>query len=205
MTWIQTASGLAVDLLKPRPEQIKLGDIAVSLSRLNRFNGHTKPLPYSVAQHSCLVADLVAFSGVDADPQFTLAALLHDAHEFALGYLVSPVKQALDTISSNGFGNWWRMIEAPLQQAIHEALALPRTLPPAWIDAIKLADLQALEIERRAYMQPCVRPWGSLPEPPAGWEAAAPLSAIAAEREFIKMALFCLHHRHGVAPSQEAA
>ena len=69
MTWILTQSGQQFDLLRPTAAMIKPVDIAHALSRLCRFNGHTRA-HYSVAQHSLIVASLVP-----AEQQ--LAALLH--------------------------------------------------------------------------------------------------------------------------------
>jgi hypothetical protein len=57
--WAQTASGLAVDLLPPpKPEQITLHDIATGLLA-PRFNRQTQVRPWSIAEHSMLVAELV--------------------------------------------------------------------------------------------------------------------------------------------------
>lgn len=83
-----TASGRRFYPGDPRPEEIDIWDIANSLSRICRFNGHIKDNLdlYSVAQHSCLVCDYVE------DPKLKLAALLHDATEFAVGDMTTPVK-----------------------------------------------------------------------------------------------------------------
>ena len=59
MTWILTQSGQQFDLLRPTASMIKPVDIAHALSRLCRFNGHTRA-HYSVAQHSLIVASLGA-------------------------------------------------------------------------------------------------------------------------------------------------
>ena len=162
--WVQTTSGGKVDLLDPRPSQINLIDIARSLSRIPRFNGHTRNnAPWSVAAHSMLVADIVA-SGAPTDGQLILAALLHDAHEAYIGDLISPMKVALGHATMQT----WRRIEQTLQAAIHDVFGLPAELPHDWATRIKHADLQALELERRRFMMPCARAWGDLPAPPPG-------------------------------------
>lgn len=57
---IETISGNYVDVSNPKSEQFHIEDIAWSLSREPRFNGHTiHNTIYSVAQHSLVVTDLV--------------------------------------------------------------------------------------------------------------------------------------------------
>ena len=85
MNWILTQTGKRFDLFEPDADMIDPRDIAHSLAHLCRFNGHTREF-YSVAQHSCLVADLVP-------TEHKLAALLHDATEAYIGDMVRPLKQ----------------------------------------------------------------------------------------------------------------
>lgn len=92
MSWIQTRSGEAFDLLNPKPEHVQLEDIVYALSHLCRFNGHTSRF-YSVAEHSLHVCDRVLEAGHPARAQ--LVALLHDAHEAYTGDIASPLKQLL--------------------------------------------------------------------------------------------------------------
>lgn len=96
-------SGKIIDLNNPRPEDITIEDIAYSLARILRFNGHLKH-QISVARHSCLVADLV--------PEYlALPALLHDAHEAYLGDIVRPVKRffiAQKCGNVDELENWWQ-------------------------------------------------------------------------------------------------
>jgi len=91
--WSQTASGLKFHPLDPDPEHISLEDIAHQLSMVNRFGGATR-FPYSVAQHSLLVAALAdhLFPG---DVYLRRWALMHDAPEYVLGDMVRPVKVLL--------------------------------------------------------------------------------------------------------------
>jgi 5'-deoxynucleotidase YfbR-like HD superfamily hydrolase len=89
MSWIQTYTGRAIHFDRaPRPDEIDPIDISVALSRLARFNGHSREC-YSVAQHSCIVATHVT------DDALRLPALLHDAHEAYLGDVVTPLKDSL--------------------------------------------------------------------------------------------------------------
>lgn len=85
--WMITRSGRWVRLDKPEVESIDVDDIAIALSRIHRFTGHTD---YSVAAHSLYVADLVHER--HHDPALYLGALLHDAHEAYIGDIATPVK-----------------------------------------------------------------------------------------------------------------
>ena len=173
-TWVQTMSGVAFDLLDPKPEQVRLHDIAWSLARLPRFNGHTvDETPLSVAQHSMLVETCLPDV---AEPPERLAALLHDAHEAYVSNVPSPMLRATrkydvmvprlrgtDWVSqADAFGG----ITAGIDAAVHVAFALPRDLPTGWIEEIKAADMLALRLERDAWMCTPPREWPPLPEPP---------------------------------------
>ena len=62
--WMQTHSGLRFYPLDPRPEDIRIEDIAHALPMICRFNGHCSRF-YSVAEHSLNVAAFAfATSGV---------------------------------------------------------------------------------------------------------------------------------------------
>lgn len=87
--WIRTASGKKFHFLNPSPEEIDIFDIAHHLAQRNRFSGACRK-PWSVALHSILGAVLL-------DQQFgnkmlALGFLLHDAGEFILPDIPSPVK-----------------------------------------------------------------------------------------------------------------
>ena len=105
MDHISTFSGQRINLQAKSEDEliveIKLSDIALGLSRTARFNGQTTEF-YSVAQHSCLVADSVP-------SRLRLAALLHDAAEYATGDIVSPLK---------AFFPEFKLIEHRIEKAI---------------------------------------------------------------------------------------
>lgn len=146
MPVIETRSGARVDLLCPRPASITIDDIAWSLSRTARFNGHTDGCsPYSVAQHSVWVAQVVQ-DLFDADPVTTLQALLHDAHEAYTGDIASPLKH-LPALRPH-----IKAIERGLQEAIHVAFDVPP--PDAAQDfLIHYADRLALAVEADRLMR----------------------------------------------------
>lgn len=91
---IETASGLAVNLLDPDPETIVLRDIALGLSRQSRFVGQCSRY-YSVAEHSLLTLALAR--GYLEQPilseEIQKAALMHDGHEAFLRDFPSPLKK----------------------------------------------------------------------------------------------------------------
>jgi|SRR6266550_735831 len=81
---------------------LPLSDIAVGLSRMNRFGGQTIIFPWTVAHHS-LVVELMASrliesaregSDVEVDGELMLHALLHDAHEAMTSDIVTSFKTA---------------------------------------------------------------------------------------------------------------
>ncbi len=86
--WVETHSGVAFDLMVPRPGMFKIEDVAHHLSRLNRFNGAIDAPGYSVAQHCVHVSELVPTS-------FVRRALLHDVEEYVLGDMTAPWKRLL--------------------------------------------------------------------------------------------------------------
>ena len=83
--YIETASGKKVYFLNPDPDQIDIRDIALALSRIPRFNGHTRKL-MTVAEHCWAGARYI-------QGEHQLAFLLHDASEAYLCDIPSPVKQ----------------------------------------------------------------------------------------------------------------
>src|SRR5262249_31306193 len=91
--WMQTASGRRLDPLTPMPSQIVLSDIAHHLARIPRFNGACiGPVPWSVADHSLLVEQLLPET---SSAEMRLHALLHDAAGAYTGDMIAPMKAAL--------------------------------------------------------------------------------------------------------------
>lgn len=167
---IVTHSGAVFDLLNPVPESVHLSDIAYSLSRMARYNGHTKyKVPYSVAQHSVYTASQV-------EPPIRVAALLHDAHEAYLGDLARPIK---------GLFPGWTELERRVQAVIHARFGLPWPLDGDVEAAIKYADNQALATEWRDLMPPFDIS-GQLDGAKATPDPIVPVPAEAAEQLFIE-------------------
>lgn len=131
--WQKMLSGRRLDLLDPTPVDIEVEDIAHGLAFVARWNGQTSgDYPYSVAEHSLLVETI--FSRIDprAPMKWRLAALLHDAPEYVIGDMISPVKAAIGP----GYG----VLDDRLTAAIHLRFGLPAVLPKSVKAAIKRAD-----------------------------------------------------------------
>lgn len=91
-TYMKTYSGLRIDPFDPKPEEIRIEDIAHALSLICRGNGQVAHF-YSVAQH-CLNCEKEA-EARGHSKRLRLACLLHDASEAYLNDIIRPVKQYL--------------------------------------------------------------------------------------------------------------
>ena len=158
---IQTFTGALFDPLAPDPAAIEVEDIAHALAHHCRFGGHSR-VYYSVAQHSCLVADAVEASG--AGTEATLWALLHDATEAYLVDLPHPLKHR------SSLGVPFRAAEAVLQVAVCERFGLATDPPPI----VKRVDRAALAAERAVLMRSA---------PDAAWPELDGIEPLAAEIE----------------------
>lgn len=125
---MQTYTGRVVDLTRFNEEDLCVEDIAHSLSQIIRFTGHAMA-PYTVAQHSLLVAELL-------EPRHRLWGLLHDASEAYLGDVASPLKSLLPE---------YKVLEEKFQKVIAGRYDLPWPMPKE----VKDADRQALMTEKR--------------------------------------------------------
>jgi hypothetical protein len=144
MNWLLTAGGRQHYLdgpLRHHHDNVpNLREIAHSLAQINHFTGHASR-PYSVAEHSLLVADLARHN--NATPAAQLAALMHDAHECITGDVASPVKQVL--------GEVWQRFEDEHQTRLLTSYHLLEVFEDAR-QLIKVCDLVALATERRDLM-----------------------------------------------------
>ncbi len=152
--WQRMLSGRKLDLLDPSPFDIEIDDIAHGLARVARWNGQTTgEHPFSVAQHSLVVLDIMAVLSPTLPVKSKLLALLHDAPEYVIGDMISPFKSAL--------GLDYRAFEDRLAGAIHIRFALPPQTPAplktlikkadvmsAWLEAVQLAGFDVAEANR---------------------------------------------------------
>ncbi len=138
--WQRMLSGRRLDLLDPTPVDVEIEDIAHGLAFVARWNGQTRgDFPYSVAEHSLLVEELFRRLDPKAPPKWCLAALLHDAPEYVIGDMISPVKAAVGP----GYGE----LDARLSAAVHLRFGLPAALPKKVKRAIKKADRMSAWLE----------------------------------------------------------
>lgn len=142
--WQRMLSGRRLDLLDPTPMDIEIEDIAHGLAFVARWNGQTiGDYAYSVAEHSLLVEQIFSLLQPTAPAKWRLAALLHDAPEYVIGDMISPVKAAV--------GPDYGALDDRLTAAIHIRFGLPASIPVAVKKQIKKADkisawLEAIQI-----------------------------------------------------------
>lgn len=205
-----TASGYPFWSLDPRPEDIRIEDIAAHLSRICRFGGALKEKAfnaagsyefieiYSVAQHSVLVSQRVP-------QEFALEALLHDAAEAYVGDMVKPVKASL----TPHWGDVWKLclygtslapadvekfygaltkviptydkVEAKIDAVIRAKYGLPAKMS----EAVKTADYEAVLTEHRdLHIDRGLVDWGVAKREP--WpERIVPVLPSAARKMFL--------------------
>lgn len=152
--WQRMLSGRRLDLLDPTPVDIEIEDIAHGLAFVARWNGQTKgDYPFSVAEHSLLVEEIFASQHPDVPVKWRLAALLHDAPEYVIGDMISPVKAAV--------GPSYGALDERLSAAIHIRFGLPAQIPnwvktkikradnaSAWLEAVQIAGFTEAEANR---------------------------------------------------------
>ncbi len=152
--WQKMLSGRRLDLLDPTPMDIEIEDIAHGLSFVARWNGQTLgDFAYSVAEHSLLVETLFGRIDPKAGAKWRLAALLHDAPEYVIGDMISPVKNAV--------GPGYDDLDKRLTAAIHIRFGLPAAIPQAvkrkikkadkisaWLEATRIAGFTQAEADR---------------------------------------------------------
>lgn len=161
-TWIRTFTGRQFWPLAPRAKDVSILDIAHSLAINNRYTGHTR-VPFSVAQHCCLVSDIL--------PQpLKLCGLMHDGSEGYLADIATPVK-----IQLSEYGP----AEERLMHVLAEVFEFEWPMPPE----VKEADRRLLVTEQRDLMSYVHPPFAHIIPLPKritawGWRKS--------EREFLK-------------------
>ena len=152
--WQRMLSGRRLDLLDPSPLDIEIEDIAHGLAFVARWNGQTYgEFPYSVAEHSVLVEHIYGLLVPNAPAKWRMAALLHDAPEYVIGDMISPVKAAV--------GPGYKAMDARLMVAVHVRFGVPAEIPKsvkaqikradrisAWLEAVQIAGFSKTEADK---------------------------------------------------------
>lgn len=124
-------------------ERIFIQDIAHSISRLCRYNGHTHRF-YSVAEHSLIMSEYVERLGGSAID--CLTALHHDDAEYIIGDLPRPIKNRMSQ---------FKELEEKIDHAV--SLRFGTTFPfPPWL---KELDRRIIKDERASVMKPSENKW----------------------------------------------
>lgn len=111
--WMQLGNGRVFYPLDPRPEDVFIDDIAQSLSRIIRYNGHSDQ-PITVAQHCVQCVFLGRRDKLNV--HWLLALLMHDASEAFMGDMIRPLKMHMPD---------FRLAEVHVTNAIVKALNIP--------------------------------------------------------------------------------
>jgi 5'-nucleotidase len=127
--YIRTFTGKKFYALDPRPEEIDIRDIAHALANNCRWGGHCKFF-YSIAQHSCMVHDLVPW-------EHQGLGLMHDASEAYIMDMPRPIKMQMPH---------YREIEEIIMRRVAERFGFPFDSLPA----VKGADDLALYVEKQS-------------------------------------------------------
>lgn len=186
-TCIRLASGVLLDLAAPDPTLVCLSDIATSLSRQERFTGHSLLRP-TVAQHSLAVEWIAGemlrggedgerlrnpAAPPDCDPArldraVRRAALMHDATEAYCSDVSAPAKRAMrgENVMGETIPSDFDVLEARLAPVIADALRC--AVPEGFAGLIHQADTLAYQYES------CWCGWGADTEPPPSWVERSP-------------------------------
>ncbi len=113
-TWVQTYSGRKFWPLSPRPEDIAIEDIAIGLSRENRYGKQTIG-SYKVAEHSVIVSVLIEEM---AGRGMAREALLHDCDEGYLPDMPRPLKYE-KAMNLDQFRECGKLVQAAVFERFH--------------------------------------------------------------------------------------
>lgn len=162
-TILTTANGGGIDLMNPRAADIDFAVIAEHLAKEKRYNGATRGVEYSVAQHVVIGTDAILSDTSNAE----LAAyfILHDAPEAFLKDDTTPKKRAVAAIAQERFGvlstaimDSFDLLTERFDAAIHEAAGIAWPMPDAMKAGVKAYDLAMFVTEWRDLMPNVMHP-----------------------------------------------
>ena len=157
--YFQTFTGKHFYLMNPRVEDVCIEDVAHALARTCRYGGHVSVENYSVAEHSCLIAQYVLDNWTAYAPAYrrtlALRGLLHDAPEAYYGDIKRPIKHEPSIKAVLG------PIFAKVDGVVFAALGVP----PDELLAIKALDRRIVRDEKVQVMngEPCKPDMAGMP------------------------------------------
>lgn len=156
-TVLTLSNGKGIDLLDPRPSVIDFDVVAEHLAKEARFNGATRGVFYSVAEHSVRGANAIEFE--TGDRELAAYFLLHDAKEAFKRDDTTPKKEALAVLAQQHFGLLashvlaaFKLLSSRLDVAIHKAAGLEFPVDGNLARRIKSWDLRMFVTEWRDLM-----------------------------------------------------
>jgi len=182
---ISTWLGNQLDVESATVYDFDIEDIAHHLGKICRYNGGVDE-HYSVAQHSCLLAEMVP-------APLKRAAMLHDAAEYVLGDIITPVKMMFPEI---------RKLEQRILVKIMEAFNVP------WNEQIeselKVYERVLLATEKRDLKTRDLTDWENIKDVTPLPEKIVPMDDRSAKMYFLRY-FQMLQNQHHYAVSSSAA
>ena len=193
--------GQVRDVASLTPADVRVEHAASCLAKVNRYNGNT-PVPYSVAQHAVLVAELcgrcmlAAGGAPQAVDWARYEGLHHDTTEAYMGDIMGPLKNLLHVTD----GRVWsaeftpvRDFEANMRRlAVAPALGLDLD-EPAFVHSMDMLARQYEQVilQGRTDVRPPAEVWG-LTQGAIARDFLRPMHWRAAERAFMEWHLACM-------------
>ncbi len=187
--WQQTPTGKRVNALTLRPEDVSSVDIAYALAGKNKFNSWAWP-PYSVAQHSVLVAQ---------NCESKLEGLLHEARKAYCFDVPGPIKQALRVAGIT--------IVDEIEDHVHRVICEKFKIPVEEPEDVREADLKLGAAEGEAFFgdTPAHLDWKiRKATSPCLWPACiVPWTPEQSRVQFLRAFDLLTRHRRNMEPSKE--
>ena len=152
--WIPTHTGNGFFVIDPKPEDVRLEDIAYGLAYTYRYGGQVEPI--TVAEHSVLVSLIIEILWPKSKKM--LAGLMHDACEAYTHDIQAPVRQFIKVDMPNGDQITWGDFERKINQTVAKALGLDTRFYTA--PEVRAADLLALCLEKAQCPSIAKMNWG---------------------------------------------
>lgn len=120
------SSGVNVELLDPKADQILFSDISKTVNNLERFSGQIEK-SITVGRHTVHVVELAS----NISTRMQQIAFLHDLQEAYVGDIITPMKMAVKAISGIDAIEW---IEDGFKELIFEIAGVDYPTEREWID-----------------------------------------------------------------------